>query len=234
MILHINSLINLVWTGFIVRNILFSIFFVCVWIKPVYLRLLVNKSLLVDSVLLVNNGEVWFLLNQFSNQVFGSRIRISLKRFGFHLLGAVFIIFYRLQLLLNRFNGFGSCSSSLYFFLSASAPAPSPRHPAPAPQHCSNLIIFIRLINAYRIYLLIKTIYCIYIDIKYSDKVERYLQSAKILLLPPKYVLIMMPSNHSNSCRTFSLLKALAKRLPLLFANAFIKSVNQRQILLSQ
>ena len=44
----------------------------------------------------------------------------------------------------------------------------------------------------------------------------------------------MLPSNHSNfqycdsdSCRYFSLLKAIAKRLPLLFANAF-KSVKER------
>ena len=47
-------------------------------------------------------------------------------------------------------------------------------------------------------------------------------------MLPPKYVIIMVPSNNSNfqyrdsdSCRSFSLLKAIAKRLPLLFANAF-------------
>ena len=106
------------------------------------------------------------------------------------------------------------------------------------------------------------------------------IQSAKILLLPPKYELIMLPSNHSffqycdsniglfyiapckvinfnpfcilfaisslllfwwlflsyrssnyrdsDSCRSFSLLKAIAKRLQLLFANAF-KSVNGEQ-----
>ena len=115
-------LINLVWTGFSIRNILFSICSVCVWIKPVYLRLLVNKSLLVDSVLLINNEEVWFLLNWFSNQVFGSRyfftgsrLRIPLKRLCFHLLGAVFRSFCRLRLLLKRFNGSGSCTGSLFF-----------------------------------------------------------------------------------------------------------------------
>ena len=37
----------------------------------------------------------------------------------------------------------------------------------------------------------------------------------------------------SNSCRSLSLLKAIAKRLPLLFANVF-KSVKGRQLLLSQ
>ena len=37
----------------------------------------------------------------------------------------------------------------------------------------------------------------------------------------------------SDSCRSFSLLKAIAKRLPLLFANNF-KSVKERQLLLSQ
>ena len=102
-------------------------------------------------------------------------------------------------------------------------------------------------------------------------------QSAKILLLPPKYEIIMLSSNHSFSqycdsniglfsiapCKvitlnplcilfgisslllfdcslskvialpTFSILKAIAKRLPLLFANAF-KSVKERQLLLSQ
>ena len=112
------------------------------------------------------------------------------------------------------------------------------------------------------------------------------LQSAKIFLIPPKYEIIMVPSNHSNvqycyrniglfsiapckvitlnplcipfgisslllfwglpfysyhssnnrdsdSCRAFSILKAIAIRLPLLFANAF-KSVKERQLLLSQ
>ena len=73
------------------------------------------------------------------------------------------------------------------------------------------------------------------------------IQSTKMLLLPPKYKIIIMPSNHSNfqycdsniglfsiapckvitlnslcdSCRSFSLLKAIAIILPLLFANAF-------------
>ena len=37
----------------------------------------------------------------------------------------------------------------------------------------------------------------------------------------------------SDSCRSFLLLKAIAKRLPLLFVNA-IKSVKERQLLLSQ
>ena len=37
----------------------------------------------------------------------------------------------------------------------------------------------------------------------------------------------------SDSCRSFSLLKTIAKRLLLLFANAF-KSVKERQLLLSQ
>ena len=112
------------------------------------------------------------------------------------------------------------------------------------------------------------------------------IQSAKILLLSPKYEIIMVPSNHSNfqycdsnnglfsispckvvtldplcilfcifslllilflsiqsyhffnyrdsdSCRSFSLLKVIAKSLPLLFAIAF-KSVKERQPLLSQ
>ena len=95
------------------------------------------------------------------------------------------------------------------------------------------------------------------------------LQSTKILLLPSKYQMIMVPSNHSffqycdSNIRLFSiapcnvitlnplcilfgriffmasflklllfellLLKAIAIRLPLLFAKAF-KSVNERQL----
>ena len=88
------------------------------------------------------------------------------------------------------------------------------------------------------------------IGIGLDIKVSYWLiQLAKILLLPPKYEIIMVPSNHSffqycdrnirlfsiapckvithpylDSCRSFSLLKAIAIRLPLLFANAF-KSV---------
>ena len=88
------------------------------------------------------------------------------------------------------------------------------------------------------------------------------IKSAKKLLLPPKYEIIMLPSNHSFfqycdsnvglfsnapckvitlnpfcilfgiSCRSFLFLKA-AKRLSLLFANAF-KSVQEQQLLLSQ
>ena len=141
--------------------------------------------------------------------------------------------------------------------------------------------------------------YCLRMEMKYqwihfgkekcnSVQIVRNLliQSAKILLLPPKYEIIMLPSNHSffqncdsniglfsiapckvinfnpfcilfgtsslllfwwlflysyrssnyrdsDSCRSFSLLKAIAKRLQLLFANAF-KSVKERQLLLSQ
>ena len=102
------------------------------------------------------------------------------------------------------------------------------------------------------------------------------IQLTKILLLPPKYKIIILPSNHSNfqysdsniglslllhiklsllffasflmaliliyrssnyrdgdSCCFFSLLKAIVKRLPLHFANAF-KSLKERQLLLSQ
>ena len=29
------------------------------------------------------------------------------------------------------------------------------------------------------------------------DRIHKYVQSAKILLLPPKYEIIMVPSNHS-------------------------------------
>ena len=97
-----------------------------------------------------------------------------------------------------------------------------------------------------------------------------YIQSAKILFIPSKYEIIMVPSNHLNfqycdinmglfsiaPCKVitlnwnpfwyqffasflmtlslkFSLLKAIAKRLSLLFANAF-KSVKEQQLLLSQ
>ena len=92
------------------------------------------------------------------------------------------------------------------------------------------------------------------------------IQSAKILFLPPKCEIIMVPSivklsplilfesflvsvlcfffdvslakviglpTISDSCRSFSLLKAIAKKLTLLFANAF-KRVKMRQLLLSQ
>jgi hypothetical protein len=131
---------------------------------------------------------------------------------------------------------------------------------------------------------------------KYSAKREKsnaliiymqsHLHSMKILLLPTKFEIIIVPSNpkffqycyrniglfsispckvitlnhlsilfgisslllflrlslksycssnyrDNNSCCSFLLLKAIAKRLPLLFTNAF-KSVKERQLLLSQ
>ena len=115
---------------------------------------------------------------------------------------------------------------------------------------------------------------------RHSSRPEYIVQLTKILLLPPKYEIIMLPSNHKffhiaiaildfsllllvklsllilfasflvsvlcfyidrsslklslcDSCRSFLLLKAISKRLPLLFANAS-KNVKERQLLLSQ
>ena len=56
----------------------------------------------------------------------------------------------------------------------------------------------------------------------------------KLSLFQTAYsILVLYASNYRDSCRLFSLLKAIAKRLPLLFTNAS-KSVKERQLFLSQ
>ena len=53
-------------------------------------------------------------------------------------------------------------------------------------------------------------------------KKRAYLQSAKILFLPPKYEIIMLPSNIAIAMLDFSLLLRVKLTLLILFASFFV------------